>query len=51
MDAIFDGDYYSESEKVKIAARTFDDEVFEWWEELRHKGVFTARNLSLRGMI
>ena len=35
LDAIFDGDYYSESEKVKIAARTFDDEVFEWWEELK----------------
>ena len=33
MDAIFDGDYYSEREKVKIAARTFDDDTFEWWDE------------------
>ena len=29
MDAIFDGDYYSEREKVQIAARTFDDDAFE----------------------
>ena len=30
MDAIFDGDYYSEREKVNIVARTFDDDTFEW---------------------
>ena len=35
MDAIFDGDYYSEREKVQIAARTFDDDAFEWWDELK----------------
>ena len=36
MDAIFDGDYYSEREKVNIATRTFDDDTFEWWEVERH---------------
>ena len=33
MDAIFDGDYYSEREMDKILARTFDDDTFEWWDE------------------
>ena len=36
MEAIFDGDYYSEREKVNIATRTFDDDTFEWWEVERH---------------
>ena len=28
MDKLFDGDYYFEREKLKIAARTFDNDVF-----------------------
>ena len=28
MDELFDGDYYFEHEKVNIAARTFDNDVF-----------------------
>ena len=35
MDWMLEGDFYSERDKVQIATRTFDDEVFEWWDELK----------------
>ena len=35
LDWMLEGDFYSERDKVQIATRTFDDEVFEWWDELK----------------
>ena len=35
LDWMLEGDFYSERDKVQIATRTFDDEAFEWWDELK----------------
>ena len=43
LDWMFDGDFYSERDKVKIATRTFDEEVFEWWDELKAKRHFYSK--------
>ena len=38
----FDGDSYSERDKVKFAARTFDDDddAYDWWDDLKASRCF-----------
>ena len=47
LDWMFDGDFYSEQAKVKIAARTLDDDAFERWDKLKaHRHFYNERPIN-----
>ena len=40
VECMFDGNSYSERDKVKFAARTFDDDAYDWWDDLKTSRCF-----------
>ena len=40
VECIFDCNSYSERDKVKFAARTFDDDAYDWWDDLKTSRCF-----------
>ena len=47
LDWMFDGDFYSEQDKMKIVACMFDDDAFAWWDDLKaHRHFYDERPIN-----